>query len=167
MHYFSIALHHLLLFRLPAHMILLAIPFMTVMALLAVLAHEGAHYVAGRTFGIRGCLVLFARRGVTRLWFLSLFAMDFSRTAGYLALSNNQRRVIIAAGPVSDVLLAAACLASAHYYGVSGGLIVASIQLLGFLLLSMTVLMNIVPHSGRNDGWMFVWPDRPLTARKE
>lgn len=165
MHYISAALSHLILFRLPPQMILLAIPVMMVMAFVAVLAHEGGHYVAGRAFGIRGRLVVFARRGVTRLWFMSLFAMDFSRTPAYAALSSKQRRVIIAAGPFTDLLLAIACLLCVHYYGISGGLIVASIQLLGILLLLMTVLMNIVPHAGKNDGWMFVWPDRSLTVR--
>jgi hypothetical protein len=98
---------HVLMFRLPPDQAFYTYVSLFPMMATWVTGHETAHWLAGRMFGISGRLVVFGRRGVSKLWFISVFAISFKDHEAYYSISRTKRRVIAGAGPVWDL----ACVA--------------------------------------------------------
>ena len=148
------------MFRLPLDQASCASGLTVPMVATWLVGHEAAHWIAGRMFGLSGTFVMFGRRGVSKLWFLSVFAVSFD-DEGYYALPRTKRRVIAGAGPLWDIGFAALCLAVYLMVSPTFALpwVVAGCQVFGILLFCTSVLGNIVPHPGRNDGWLILWPD--------
>jgi hypothetical protein len=158
---------HVLMFRLPPDQ-----AFYTYVALFPMLAiwvtgHETAHWLAGRMFGLSGRFVVFGRRGVSKLWFISVFAISFKDHESYYAISRTKRRVIAGAGPVWDLACAALCLALYHTVSLSfaQSWVMASWQAFGILLIGTSLIGNMIPHAARNDGWLVLCPDDPGAVR--
>ncbi|QYY33711.1 hypothetical protein K2O51_31185 (plasmid) [Cupriavidus pinatubonensis] len=133
-----------------------ALAFVLVVAVVAVLMHEGAHWSVARIFGVSGQFRIFARRGESRLWFLSVFAIKF-REEDVPALSHGQWRAVAAAGPFVDVSVALSCFT----FGLDlpGPVWLTAGVALGGLLYFLSALMNSVPLPFlKNDGWVVVRP---------
>lgn len=168
----SASFHHLLAEHLLMFRLLSDQAFYTSVAMFPMLAiwlagHEGAHWFAGRLFGLSGRFVVFGRRGVSKLWFLSVFAVSFDDDAFY-ALARAKRRVIAGAGPFWDMACAALCLFLYHSLSLPFALswFMASCQVFGILLFCVSLLGNVIPHAGRNDGWLVLWPDDRVAVRQ-
>jgi hypothetical protein len=157
-HHFLAA--HFLMFRLPDDQAFYTSVLMFPMLTIWLGGHEGAHWFAGRMFGLSGKLIMFGRKGVSRLWFLSVFAVSFDDVA-YYALPRAKRRIIAGAGPFWDLACAALCLSLYHSVSLTFAIswLMASCQVFGILLFCTSLLGNIIPHAGRNDGWLVLWPD--------
>jgi hypothetical protein len=158
---------HLLMFRLPRDQAFYTSVSMFPMLAIWVAGHEGTHWLAGHMFGLSGKFVVFGRRGVSKLWFPSVFAVSFDDEA-YYALTRAKRRVIAGAGPFWDMAVAALCLSLYHSVSLTFALpwVMAICQVFGILLFCTSLLGNIIPHAGRNDGWLVLWPDDRVAVRQ-
>ncbi|CAE6823548.1 hypothetical protein R70006_06323 [Paraburkholderia domus] len=128
----------------------------------AVILHEVGHWGAAKHFGVTGRIGFFTRRGVSRLWFLSVMGVRFE-DAEYLSLSRWQRRVVAASGPLVDLAIGLLCL----YAGLEvpgPEWLPAGVALLGMIYIPCSAL-NIVPLPIKNDGWLVCWPEAASLPR--
>ncbi len=144
---------------LPRHLTGPAALTAVVIAFATTISHGWGRWIAGRYFGVRGRAAFFARRGASPLWFLSALAVEFTELS-YYALSRGRRRIVAACGPLADLAWGIACLAFAHAHTAPGDWLAAGAGLAGMLIVLGTILVNVAPHHGRNDGGVLPRPDR-------
>jgi membrane-associated protease RseP (regulator of RpoE activity) len=132
----------------------LAVAMMT--GVVIIFCHELGHWFAARAIGVEGRIGFFVRRKTSRLWFLSVMGVTID-DVHFAALSTVKKRLIVAGGPVVDVVASTLLLA----FGLllpGPSWLTCGIALLGALYLPLTA-MNIVPMRHiRNDGWVFFRP---------